>query len=226
MDTPVFDPRRCSVIIVDMENDALKPSGAYSRDLSEGYPDQEELIHCNQRLIQTARSANVPVIFTRTARKAGEAKYLKHFMPLIGQRARSYGVECLVEGTWGSGIVDELKPQPSEHVIDKKRRSAFLNTPLDLILRSMDITTLVVTGVGTPGCVESTVRAAFDLDYYIVMPTECTSTTNGREDKDRALAHMGNHCAIVTTVDKVISAIVSPTPVPFVELRTEGSQSS
>jgi len=224
MDAPVFDPRLCSVIIVDMENDALKPSGAYSRDLGEGYPDQEELIYSNQRLIQTARSANVPVIFTRTVRKAGEARYRKHFIPLIGQRARSYGVECFIEGTWGSGIIDELNPLPTEHVIDKKRRSAFLNTSLDLMLRSMDITTLVVTGIGTPGCVESTVRAAFDLDYYIVIPKECTSTTNGREDKDRAMAHMGNHCAIVTTVDKVTSAVGSPTPVPFVELRPGGSQ--
>lgn len=219
MDKPLFDTSRSSVIIIDMANDALKPSGVYSRELAESYVDQVELIHSNRRLIEAARSANIPVIFTRTVRKVGEAKYLKHFMPLMGQRVRTYGVESFIEGTWGNEIVDELKPLPTDHIIDKKRRSAFFNTSLDLILRSLGITTLVVTGIGTPGCVESTVRAAFDLDYYVVVPKECTSTTNGREDRDRALLHLGNHCAIISTVDNVISAIGSHTLVPFLDLR-------
>ena len=222
MDKLIFDPRRTSVTIIDMTNDALKPTGAYSRDLGMRYVDQEELISSNQRLIEAARLANVPVIFTHTVRKPGEARYLRHFVPPMGHRAKTYAVDSLIEGTWGDEIIDELKPLPSEHVINKKRRNAFLNTPLDLILRSMDITTLVVTGVGTPGCVESTVRSAFDLDYYIVIPKECTSTTNGREDRDRALVHMGNHCAIISTVDKVISAIRSPAAVPLLSVWAQG----
>ena len=219
MDSLVFDRRRSCSLIIDMTNDALKPNGVYTKDLGERFPDQEELISSNKRLIEASRAANVPVIFTHTVRKAGEPSYLKHFVPPIGHRARTYKAESLIEGTWGDEIIDELKPLPNEHVISKKRRSAFLNTPLDLILRSMDVTTLVVTGIGTPGCVESTVRAAFDLDYYIVMPRECTSTTDGREQKDRALLHIGATCAVVSTLEKVMSAMGSPAPVPLLSLR-------
>ncbi|MGH7848044.1 MAG: isochorismatase family cysteine hydrolase [Candidatus Binatia bacterium] len=219
MDSLVFDRRRSCSLIIDMTNDALKPNGVYTKDLGERFPDQEELISSNKRLIEASRAANVPVIFTHTARKAGEPRYLKHFVPPIGHRARTYKAESLIEGTWGDEIIDELKPLPNEQVISKKRRSAFLNTPLDLILRSMDVTTLVVTGIGTPGCVESTVRAAFDLDYYIVMPRECTSTTDGREQKDRALLHIGATCAVVSTLEKVMSAMGSPAPIPLLSLR-------
>lgn len=217
-----FDPRKSSVIIIDMTNDALKPNGVYSKDLNERFFDQEQLIHSNQRLIEAARASNVPVIFTHTARKPGEPRYLKHFVPPLGHRARTYKAESLIEGSWGDEIIDELKPLPTEHVISKKRRSAFLGTPLDLILRSMDITTLVITGIGTPGCVESTVWSAFDHDYYIVMPEECTSTTNGRQHKDEALTHMGGTCAIISTVGAVISALRSPTAIPLSSLQAPG----
>ena len=222
MNTPLFDPSKSSVIIIDMINDALKPGGKYARDLREVYVDQEELISSNQRLLAAARSAQVPVIFTRSVSKPGEVPYLRGFIPPMGHRARTYGAEMFIEGTWGDEIIDELKPLPTEHIINKKRRSVFFNTPLELILRSMDITTLVITGIGTPGCVESTVRYAFDLDYYMVMPRDCTSTTNGREDKERALFHMGNHCAIISTSDQVISALNSPTPVPLMSLTAAG----
>ena len=222
MDGLFFDPHRSGVLVIDMTNDALKPNGVYSKDLGEKFPDQEELISSNKRLIEASRAANVPVIFTHTARKLGEPHYLKHFVPPIGHRARTYKAQSLIEGTWGDDIIDELKPQPTEHVISKKRRSAFLYTALDLILRSMDITTLVVTGIGTPGCVESSVRAAFDLDYCVVMPRECTSTTDGREQKEKTLAHIGSTCAVITTVERVLSAINSSAPVPLERLHIEG----
>jgi nicotinamidase-related amidase len=217
-----FDPRRSCVLVIDMTNDAIKPDGVYSKELEERFFDQEELIHSNRRLIEAARAANVPVIFTHTARKPGEPRYLKHFVPALGHRARTYKAESLIEGSWGDEIIDELKPLPTEHVISKKRRSAFLGTPLDLILRSMETTTLVITGIGTPGCVESTVWSAFDHDYYIVMPKECTSTTNGKQDKEEALAHMGGTCAVISNVDAVISALRSPVPIPLLSLQAQG----
>jgi len=219
MEKTIFDRDKSAVIIVDMVNDFLKPGGAFVKGLGDKYVDQEELIGSNRRLIEAARSAQVPVFFTRTVRKPGEPRYLEHFIPLTGHRAKSHALESLVEGTWGDEIIDELKPLPTEHIIHKKRRSAFLNTSLDFILRSLGRTTLVITGIGTPGCVESTVRSAFDLDYYIVMPKECTSTSSGAEDKQRALVHIGNHCAIVSTLEKVVSAMKAPTPVPLLNLR-------
>lgn len=218
METASFEARRSCVVVVDMVNEFLKPGGAFYDRLGDRYADVERLIASNRTLIEAARSRNVPVIFTRTVRKPGERQYLPHFIPLRGHRAKTHEIDSLIQDTWGDEVIDELRPLPTEHIIHKKRRSAFFGTSLDLILRSMAADTLVITGIGTPGCVESTVRSAFDRDYYIVIPRECTSTSSGPEDKERSLRHMGDHCAIVSELARVVDAMESSTSVPFSNL--------
>lgn len=75
------------------------------------------------------------------------------------------------EGTWGADFCSDLGPQnhPNEFVLDKHRYSAFIGTRLDQILRSNHVQSLVVCGVATSGCVESTIRDGFMLDYYVVI---------------------------------------------------------
>jgi ureidoacrylate peracid hydrolase len=74
------------------------------------------------------------------------------------------------EGTWGADFYGDLRPNGHglEFLIDKHRNSACIGTRLDQVLRSNEIKTIVVSGVATSGCVESTIRDAFMLDYYVV----------------------------------------------------------
>jgi nicotinamidase-related amidase len=69
-------------------------------------------------------------------------------------------------------IVDELDRQPGDHLITKRRRSAFHDTGLDTLLRDLGVTQVVLTGVSTSSGVESTARYAYDYGYNVVLATD------------------------------------------------------
>ena len=80
-------------------------------------------------------------------------------------------------GTWGADFY-YVAPQSGEVVITKHRYSGFIETDLDLILRSQGIASLIMTGVASNNCVECTARDGFMKDYYIVFVDDCTAATN------------------------------------------------
>jgi ureidoacrylate peracid hydrolase len=90
-------------------------------------------------------------------------------------------------------------------VVVKHRFNAFIDTELALILRSRRIRTLVVAGVLTNVCVESTVREAFFRDYYAVVPEECVATYD-KAQHDAALANIDTFFGHVTSVRELEAA--------------------
>ena len=79
-----------------------------------------------------------------------------------------------VEGTPGAAVVDELAPLPGEYVIPKIRMSAFIGTELDLMLRTLGVTDLVVAGIQTPNCIRTTVFDAIAYNYPVVLASDAT----------------------------------------------------
>ena len=131
----------------------------------------------------------------------GDEKYLSP--PMRAQYQRNHGharPTCVQEGTWGADFFGELGPngQGTEFVIDKHRYSAFIGTRTDQVLRSNEIKTVVVSGVATSGCVESTIRDAFMLDYYVVIAGDAC----GDYDNDR-------HRATLTKMDLSFGTVVT-----------------
>jgi ureidoacrylate peracid hydrolase len=103
-----------------------------------------------------------------------------------------------------TGILPELEPRGDEMVLHKITSSAFLSTPLDLILRNMRIDTLILTGVVTNGCVESTARDARDLGYRVILVTDaCAAMTV--EAHDNALRHLTRTRGNGRTTDEVVA---------------------
>jgi len=94
----------------------------------------------------------------------------------------------LVRGSWDADVVDELRPLEGDHLIDKNRYDAFLYTDLEVVLRAMGISRLVVSGVVTSVCVESTVRSGQQRDFEMFVAADCTSA--GVEAHEPALAAM------------------------------------
>ena len=86
-----------------------------------------------------------------------------------------------VEGTPGQEIIDELKPQMGDLLIRKYRSSGFWGTNLDMLLRSNNIKSVIMTGCTTEGCVESTARDALFNDYYVILPEECVASDDPRQ---------------------------------------------
>jgi nicotinamidase-related amidase len=83
-----------------------------------------------------------------------------------------------VEGTHGAAVIAELSPLPGEYVIKKTRMSAFIGTELDLMLRNLKVSDLVVTGIQTPNCVRTTVFDAIAYNFPVVLVEDAVGAQN------------------------------------------------
>jgi nicotinamidase-related amidase len=105
-----------------------------------------------------------------------------------------------LEGSWGWQVVDELQPENTDQYLNiwKPRASAFIATNFDLLLRNRGIKTLIMTGVVTEGCVESTTRDAGHLDYYTVTIKDCVDTDD-KVDHEASLRHAAKKHPVMTS---------------------------
>jgi len=167
------DPEKAALLGIDMQNDFCHERGVFSR-IQKDYDVKplRKTIMPIKNLIQAARNVGIPIIFIKVVNKG--TAYQSYIM-----RARTEGLGIPLKiGTWGAEIVDELKPGPSDYIVEKRRYSAFYNTDLEVLLKGLDAKTLIFTGVTTNVCVESTVRDAIDRDYDIVFVEDCIATIN------------------------------------------------
>lgn len=156
-----------ALLVVDMQNGFLHPGGslaARGRSIDGAAP----LLGRIAEVVDRARTAGVPVLYTRHQFRAG---LLDAPPALIARYPR--GATPLLAGSWDAAIVDELRPEPADVIIDKSRYDAFLHTGAEMILRSLEATKLMVVGVVTNMCVESTVRSAEQRDFEVVVGSDC-----------------------------------------------------
>lgn len=165
------DPSRTALVIVDMQRDFVAPTGVCAKagdDLSTVAAVTDRL----RLLIKAAREHELLIIYVRSVY---DRVYLAENQ-LEQLDRRGLGGLCRTESP-GSDFADGIGPSgaPNEIVVSKHRFSAFCGTSLDLILRSNGIKTLVMTGVATDVCVESTTRDGFFRDYHVVLAEDCMS---------------------------------------------------
>jgi nicotinamidase-related amidase len=198
-------PGHTALIVIDLQNDFCSPEGVYSR-LGKTLTRGDMVVKRTKDLLDQARRSRVlPIFVQQTTLPCGLS-----LSPAWSRfKMRSYNIsdpgqiEHTIEGTWGWEIVDELKPLPGEVRIRKNRSSAFHNTNLDLVLRSNDIKTTVITGVATQGCVESTARDAAFHDYFVVV-LEDSVDASSRELHDASMRVMASRFDIASS-DEVLA---------------------
>jgi ureidoacrylate peracid hydrolase len=186
-----------AVLVVDVQNDYCHPEGALG---SLGLPtgDAMAMIPTLGRLLDAAREHGTRVIFIQTVHtdETDSAAWVR----------RSGGTSTTVcrKGSWG-GEFTGIAPQANEPIVIKHRYSAFINTRLDSILRTYKIENVILTGVSTNVCVESTARDAYMMDYNLVFLSDCTAAY-AREDHEATLRTMSRNFGVVATADEVIGA--------------------
>ena len=195
----VLNPDWCALLIVDMQNDAVKPEGkipAAGNDVSR----IAAIVPQCEALLAEARRLGVLVVHIRvlTLRdgRSDSASWIRTKGAIVNES------EFFLEGTWGAEFIDELKPAPGELVVTKHRSSAFVGTDLDMLLRSSGIATAVVIGEQTPGCVEATYRDAAYHDYYNVLVEDCVAAFDPTQHEASLLIQRARHD--VCTADEVI----------------------
>jgi len=150
-----------------------------------------------RRLLTAFREAGRPVIFTRHVHHSDDLD--------SGIMAWWWKGKCL-EGSRESEIHPDLAPLPSEKVVFKHRYSAFYNTDLETVLRCLKVEDLVVTGLMTNLCCESTVRDAYYRDYRVFFPADGTGTIN-EEMHLASLMNLAYGFASITSVGALLEQI-------------------
>lgn len=171
-----IDLDQTAVMVVDMQNAFATSGGMFDLagvDISGAAP----VIEVHRRLLDAARTAEVPVIYLQMGYKpdlsdAGGALSPNHHKELalvvMRDRPQLHG-KLLVRDTWDWQIVDELMPQAGDIIINKTRYSGFCGTDLAQTLRAKNIRYLLFTGIATNICVESTARDAYFEEFWPIM---------------------------------------------------------
>jgi ureidoacrylate peracid hydrolase len=193
--------RTPALIIVDMQNGFCHADGHRGK-IGLDYASAAAVVRPIARLLEAARGAQVPIFFMRYSLKAdySDAGLLLEMWPGLKDAG------ALIGGTWAAEIVPELCPSEGEYVIDKNRQSAFYGTDLEAQLRQLEVDTLIVCGVTTNMCVESTVRDGFCRDFRIFVPADGTAAPTEELHK-RGLLNVEFGFGTVTVVSDLVDAL-------------------
>jgi nicotinamidase-related amidase len=171
-----FDPARAALVIIDMQRDFLEPGG-FGESLGNDVSLLRKTIEPTQQLLAAARAIGMTVIHTREGHRADLtdlpiAKKVRGNPTLAIGDMGAMG-RILVRGEEGHDIIPELYPIAGEPVIDKPGKGAFYATDLDTILKNRGIAQLIVCGVTTEVCVNTSVREANDRGYDCLVVEDC-----------------------------------------------------
>ena len=174
-----FDLARSALVLIDMQRDFLEPGG-FGAALGNDVTRLRAAVAPCRAVLDAARALGLLVIHTREGHRPdlSDAPRLKveRGDPALRIGAPGPMGRILVRGEPGHDIIAELCPQPGEPVIDKPGKGAFYQTDLDLMLRNRGIETLLVGGVTTEVCVNTTVREANDRGYRCVVLADCCAS--------------------------------------------------
>jgi ureidoacrylate peracid hydrolase len=213
-----IDPSRTAVVLVDMQNAFASKGGMLDLagiDVS-GAAAAVAKAKC---LLEAARKASVPVIYLAMGYPPDQSTAGGEDSPnprkelalcLMRERPELRG-KLLTFGTWDFEIVDELAPQAGDQVIVKPRYSGFHGTPLDAVLRGRGIRYLLMAGIASNVCVESTLRDAYFHEYWPILVEDATMPGGPPEIQKATIYNVETFFGWVTTVDKVAAAL-SPSP--------------
>lgn len=194
-----------AVLCVDLQNDFCHPDGAFARG-GLRIPDLSSLVANVNRITATARGAGARVVWVRMVYASAED------VGLLAERGPGIANHALRAGTWGAALLDDLQVDDRDGEVTKTRFSAFYRTDLEESLRRSHIRHLMVTGVRTDFCVESTVRDAFFRDFRVTVVVDAVSGYSDRFQAyhDNSLQAMGTVFADLAATDDVLGWSAPP----------------
>lgn len=197
-----LDPARTALLIIDMQYASACRSTGLGRWLGEQgraaegeyrFGRIEQLLVPNiGKLLERFRAAELPRVFVRLGSQMDGCRDL---IPHLRELETAFGNVC---GQREYEILDELAPQPGEPVVTKLSASAFTSTGIDALLRNLEASTLVFTGVSTSQCVDLTARDAADRGYRCLVVEDAVA-----EDRHEW------HTATLEQFERLFGAVVT-----------------
>ena len=165
-----------ALVIVDMQNGFVSKGGSYDK-LGMNTSNYRKIIPKLKDLIEFCRSKEIPIFYTEAVKEASGIDLLTkihNFLPKSRQERLRFPI-C-VRGTWDGLTLDKLKPKKNDHVVIKRRDSAFQDTELRVWLQSEGINLLVFAGIDTSICVETSLREGFNIGYDVALISDATAS--------------------------------------------------
>jgi ureidoacrylate peracid hydrolase len=206
-----MDPKETAIVLIEFQNDFTSPGGT----LHEAVKPVMESSNMLTNTVETVAKArqlgatiiHMPITFTGDYHELTPQPY--------GILKGVVDSKSFRKDTWGAEIVDDLKPQAEDIIVEGKRGlCGFASTNLDFILRSRDIKTIALGGFLTNVCVESTMRTGYEKGYHVITLKDCTAALSEEEQRlaveknypmfsrpmnhDEFLAELGGEMAIET----------------------------
>jgi len=207
----VINKKKTALLIIDMQHvfitrpkeENLDEAGIFNLKRWESFYDKIEkvIVPNNKKIIDAFRKEDMEVIFAKIQSHKNDGSDRS-----LVQKATGYNELLLPIGSKEGEIVPELAPIGDEIVVTKTTDSALTGTNLRLILRNMDIDTVVVTGVLTDQCVSGTVRSLADESFNVwLIEDACQASTEKIQENELEILN-NIYCHVINT-DELINAI-------------------
>ncbi|HVN24891.1 MAG TPA: isochorismatase family cysteine hydrolase [Syntrophorhabdales bacterium] len=182
-------PGRTALVVVDVQNDFCHPEGVFGRrgfDLSHVEKSVDRLLP----FVEQCRTWEMPVVFVRTIHSNWTDS--DSWVGRLAGAGREMPI-CRPE-TWGAEFY-KVAPHVGDFITTKHRFSGFVGTDLNLVLRARRIETLLMTGVASNVCVETTARDGYNLDYRIIYVEDCCGAFS-LEEHQSAILNMNKYFGV------------------------------
>ncbi len=205
MAEPTLDPRKTAVLFFDMLKTYLYDDKGSLR------PEAEAQVVAAQRMLQTARSLNLAVVYAAADHRADGADWSTaitdrnetRLVEIMGKRRVK---PATVRGSGGEEVIDELAPREGDYFVKKHRWSAFQGTHLELSLRTAGIDTICIAGSATDVGVASTAYGGRDRDFNVIVLRDACRATRPEID-EFFMEHVFPRMGRVRTVEEAITLL-------------------
>jgi len=200
-------PAHAALLVIDVQNDFVANGGFFDR-IGADVKAIQRVIAPLARFVDCAREAGVLVVFIQAIY---DPQYLSAPMRERDLRVGRRMPRCLT-GSWGADF-HVIAPRPNEPVVIKHRYSAFTNPELDDLLKRRGIRSLLLAGVATDTCVESTGRDGYFIDYYVTLVADCCAGAIERDHRVALERFERDYGSVVNSADVIEAWQRSDTPV-------------
>ncbi|HKG88691.1 MAG TPA: isochorismatase family cysteine hydrolase [Nitrososphaeraceae archaeon] len=196
-----------ALLVIDVQNGFVTKGGSYDL-LGMETSNYREVIPKIRDLINLCKNVRIPIFYTQAVRESSGIDLLTRSHKILpkSREERIKKKPICVRETWDAEIVDEIKPSEGDHVVIKRRDSAFHDTEIGVWLRSLKIDTLIFCGIDTSICVETSLRDAFNIGYDVVLISDATASNN-KKHYESTLENVKGYYGIVMDIQELSQSL-------------------
>jgi len=208
-----IDLQTTALLVVDRQKAICRKGGLFDllgRDISKA----QTIIEPIKKIMSAARAKGIKVIHiahihSSDLHNSGGPNSPNWYKPVVRayREHPEWRDKCQFSGTWGAEFTEELKPEEGDIIVLKPRYSAFFGTHLDMILRTYRIKYLIFVGGATNICVGTTIRDAYNLDYFSILVSDATVNTGPSFMQEAEIFNLKNSFGWVTNTKNILKAI-------------------